>query len=86
MRTEDAGRHEIHYSLFSAESRSTYEHVLRDYWDTFTYTVDSMTLQKNKNFDPSTNLGKVAQIIIFLSVAAQVAMFLLALRRRFKRD
>jgi hypothetical protein len=81
---KDAGRHEIDYLLFSAESRPTSEHVLRDYWDSFTYTVDSVTLQKNKNFEP--NLGKVAQIIIFLSVAAQGAMFLLALRRRFKRD
>ena len=58
---------------------------IADYWKSVLLTLSIMTFQRERSYKPEGDLSEAWFVIATLVLAAQVALVLLAIRRRFKR-
>jgi uncharacterized protein YjbI with pentapeptide repeats len=78
---------EINYDLFPGPSSVEvgFRQWLSDYCKALLFAMATSTFQKERYFQPSGTASKFFVVVFVILIAAQAAMFLFALRRRFKR-
>jgi len=76
----------INYDLTLDSSRWTpLTQSLSDYWKAILFTLSIMTFQRERFFEPVGDLSRLWLFISVFGLTTQLAMVVLAVRRRFKR-
>jgi uncharacterized protein YjbI with pentapeptide repeats len=78
---------EINYDFFPGQFivEVGFRQWLSDFCKALLFAIATSTFQKERYFQPSGTASKFFVVVFVILIAAQAAMFLFALRRRFKR-